>query len=93
MQKRTGGAHSAAGAHAQPDDGTDVPVVDSLELLVDAELEKLNAIVGPPPALEREPEVLGGCSCGAVFYTYEAADEHPDRCRFSIGPFGEAVRP
>jgi hypothetical protein len=41
MTRATGEPHSAARAHAQPDDGTDVPVFDNLELLVDAELEKL----------------------------------------------------
>lgn len=25
-------------------------------------------------------EPVGGCSCGAVFYTTEAADEHQDEC-------------
>lgn len=93
MKRASGDPHTAAGVSAHEEFAADegITVHHSIEALVDAELEKL-ATVAPMPELPAEPEVMGGCSCGAVFFTYEAADEHPDRCRFNIGPFGEAVR-
>lgn len=45
-----------------------------LDALIDAELERL--LPAGAPAIHFEPEVLGGCSCGARFYSIEAAEEH-----------------
>jgi hypothetical protein len=92
MPSRPGEPHTAAEVRAQPDernplDGSlpdESPTFLEFEALVDAELEKL----GRAPEIEPEPEVLGGCSCGALFFTYEASDEHPDHCRLSRGAFG-----
>lgn len=86
MAIRTGEPLSAAGLSAQPDEGgpldgslpLEAPAFFDIETLVDAQLEKLMACV-PPPAFMREPEVLGGCSCGAQFYSIETAEAH--RCR------------
>lgn len=76
MTSASGEPHSAADMAARSGARFDD---HSIETLVDAELEKLNAIVGPPPAPEHEPEVLGGCSCGARFYSIDAAEDHACR--------------
>ncbi len=80
MTRAMGAPHSAADLTARSGSVAGARFEGhSIETLVDAEIEKLNALVGPPPAIEREPEVLGGCSCGARFFSIDAAEAHACR--------------